>query len=661
MALPPAAVRIALGAGLAAVALVGALLGVRILMAGPSVVFLSDDAPAQWIQLDVERPPLAYGTRHRSAGFHVDFVTTRDRSPGRRALLEFRALHRAEVRLDGRLVYAESPEDVDWRRLRSLDLAPWLEPGEHTLSITVAAEGAPAMLWASSADLSLHTGGGWYGGRDAKLRRPVLAAAEGPRPFAVSREFPHAGIAFLQTLPYLIPIFLVVTLWARRASRDGGAFDAGSGLAASRVRWALIAALCVLALNNIAAVPVRVGMDVNLHMDYVRYLVEHRSIPLATQGGEMMQAPLAYLILAPLYAWLSNIFTEFSVVKLLRIVPMLCGMLQVELCRRAVRAVHPQRQDLQIVGMLLGGLLPVNLYLAQAVANEPLAGVTGGATAVLGLQLAMRAEPPTPRRLLGTGAVFGLALLSKVTAVLLGPPLLAVLAVRSRSWRAGISGAALLFGTAAVVAGWYYLRNLVLMGSPFLGTWNADVGSDWWQEPGYRMAGQFLRFGEALAYPIFAAGVGFWDGLYSTLWADSHLSGIGVKSLAPPWNYSFVTATVWWSLLPTAALAVGVVLAFLPNRGGAGFGGAEATAVRTARLFAVGCVACYLAALLVLNLRVPFYCHAKASYLVATTPCLAVLGVAGFDRFARNRAARAVLFGLLACWATAAYAGYFVL
>jgi len=644
------------GAGLAALA-AGTIFGFRILTAGPGVVFLSDDSPAQWIQLDAEPRPIAYRARQRSAVFKMDFATE---ATAPRALLEFRALHAAEVRLDRRSVYSESPDEGDWRRLRSLDLAPWLEPGEHTLSITVAAVGAPAMLWARSADLSLRSGRSWSAGPNVRRQRPALVAADGPRPFAISREFPHAGIAFLQCLPYLLPIFLVVTFLGLRATRDGSALGSGRGLTSSRVRWALIAAWSVLAVNNLGAVPVRVGMDVSLHMDYVRYLVQHHRIPLATQRGEMMQAPLAYLIMAPFYAWLSDFFSESSVVKLLRVVPMLCGIAQVELCHRAVRAVHPKREDLQIFGTLLGGLLPVNLYLAHAVANEPLAGVTGGATVLLGLQMALRAERPATKALLMTGAVFGLALLSKVTAVLLGPPLLVVVAVRSRRWREAVTGASLLIGTAAVVAGWYYVRNFVLMGSPFLGTWNAAVGSDWWQEPGFRMADQFLRFGEALAYPVFAAGVGFWDGLYSTLWVDGYLSGIASKEMAPPWNYSFMIATAWWSLVPMTALVVGAVRAFVRDRAAAGPVGPEEASGRPARLFAVGCIACYLAALVVLNLRVPFYCVAKSSYLVATTPCLAVLGAAGFDWLGRNRVVRAVFMGLLVCWAVAAYAGYYV-
>ena len=76
---------------------------------------------------------------------------------------------------------------------------------------------------------------------------------------------------------------------------------------------------------------------------------------------------------------------------------------------------------------------------------------------------------------------------------------------------------------------------------------------------------------------------------------------------------------------------------------------------------AAACIACYIAALVYLNLRAPFYCVAKASYLVAATPCLAVLAAAGFDRLTRNPALRPAVYGAFACWAVSVYASFFVL
>jgi hypothetical protein len=402
-------------------------------------------------------------------------------------------------------------------------------------------------------------------------------------------------------------------------------------------------------------------MDVNLHMDYVRYLVAERRIPLATQGGEMLQAPLAYLVFAPFYAWLAPLLSEVHIMKLLRVVTFACGIAQVEIAYRAVRTLYPHREDLQIFGTLLGGLLPVNLTLAQAVANEPMAGLTGAVTVLFGLRIITSSEPPARRTLVATGIVFGLALLSKVTAVLLGPPLFVAVAIRAagrdRRLRRAAIAVAQVFGIAALLAGGYYARNQMLMGSPFLGTWSADVGEPWWQEPGYRTWSQYLRFGEALAYPIYAAGVGLWDGIYSTLWLDGQLSGIAVKRMMPPWNESFLLAGAWLAILPTAAILLGAVRAV---RSPTASEGGERARVRDAERFSVACIACYVGAIVYLNVSAPMYCVAKASYLAATTPCLAVLAASGFDRFTRDRRLRPAVCGGFACWTVGAYAAYFV-
>ena len=76
--------------------------------------------------------------------------------------------------------------------------------------------------------------------------------------------------------------------------------------------------------------------------------------------------------------------------------------------------------------------------------------------------------------------------------------------------------------------------------------------------------------------------------------------------------------------------------------------------------FALGCVAVYVGALLVMFLDVPVYAVGKATYTLGVTPCYALLAVAGFEQVARIRVARAVFQAGLACWAMAAYAAYFV-
>jgi hypothetical protein len=653
----PVDVRITAVAGLAALA---AFFGFQLLKSDLEAVFVEDDALASWIQLDRSRPPIRYITRRHGGVFRLEFDTETVRD---RALLEFRAVYWATVKLDGKIIYGELREEGDWRRSRSVDLAPFLLPGSHTLEILVEATRAPLLLWAHSEDLSIRTGPGWSASPDLRNWRPALIASDGPKPFDVSREFPHAARALLGRLPYLLPIFLLVVAW-NLLPRDSSWPGLKWSVKASQLRWLLIFAWLILAINNAIKVPAYIGMDVGLHMDYVRYLVAHRAIPLATQGGEMMQAPLAYMILAPLYAWLSPMLDDDVVVKALRVLPLACGIAQVEICHRAVRTVYPQREDLQAIGTALGGLMPVNLYLSQSVANEPLAGVTGGIVVLLALRTLMHANEPERTTRLLIGLALGFALLSKVTALLLVPPLLVVLVLvgveRGGSLRRSLGGVCEVLAVAALVAGWYYLRNAVLMGSPFRGTWDAEVGMDWWQEPGYRTADQLLRFGEALAFPVFSAVVGLWDGLYSTLWMDGYLSGMATRKSAPPWNFNFMLSGAWLALLPAGALALGVLRSLLRPTNVEAAQGVDSVNARRSQRFAVACVGLYMLALIGIFVEVPVYCVAKSSYLVAALPCLAVIGAAGFDWLTRNRALRPLVLGMLVCWAFSAYASYFV-
>jgi hypothetical protein len=45
----------------------------------------------------------------------------------------------------------------------------------------------------------------------------------------------------------------------------------------------------------------------------------------------------------------------------------------------------------------------------------------------------------------------------------------------------------------------------------------------------------------------------------------------------------------------------------------------------------------------------------KASYMLSTVPCLALLAAAGLERPMAHRRARAVVAGVLTCWASTSY------
>ena len=77
-------------------------------------------------------------------------------------------------------------------------------------------------------------------------------------------------------------------------------------------------------------------------------------------------------------------------------------------------------------------------------------------------------------------------------------------------------------------------------------------------------------------------------------------------------------------------------------------------------MFAVFCVNVYISAILYLFLIIPIYSTAKATYTLGVIPCYAVLSAAGFDVLIRGPLRRAIVFGVIACWAVGAYLAYFV-
>jgi hypothetical protein len=82
--------------------------------------------------------------------------------------------------------------------------------------------------------------------------------------------------------------------------------------------------------------------------------------------------------------------------------------------------------------------------------------------------------------------------------------------------------------------------------------------------------------------------------------------------------------------------------------------------VRDSLRIATLTIGCFIAAILYVYLRLPIFSCAKASYMLGATPCLGLLAAAGFDCVPFSRWMRAIILGMIVCWAVTAYATYFV-
>jgi succinate dehydrogenase hydrophobic anchor subunit len=308
--------------------------------------------------------------------------------------------------------------------------------------------------------------------------------------------------------------------------------------------------------------------------------------------------------------------------------------------------------------MVVGGLLPMNVYMSQVVGTEPLAGLFSGLVIVMVLRSLRSSQAHSRAFFLLMGLFLGLSILTKVTAVLLVPSVIFFLAYTLSVKRESTTTSAkmiagrvgLVMSLAVLVCGWYYLRNWIELGQFFVGGWEHSQKAVWWQEPGYRTLKQFVTYGPSLFYPVYSGVMGLWDSLYSTMWADGFLSGIGEYEGAPPWNYGFMLSSVWLSIFPSALIIIGIIGALLnPER-----------SLRKGQLFAVSCVAVYFLAIIYLFLIVPIYSAGKATYTLGLIPCYAVLFAYGFDILTRSALTKALLQGIIGCWGVNAFLTYWV-
>ncbi len=632
--------------------LIFVLAGIAVKMFARDIPFLYPERGAAWIY--IERPFILEAQREAErVSYRKNFTVETGSS---RAALVVRSLGSSEVYLDGRQLVPVKSEASKWKSVGIFALEGFLSQGRHEILIRVSNKSGPAVLLAYSEPIKLFTGTDWQASYDELLWTRAAPADKKKETPELSGHFVTADKSLVSLLKLYAPLFLVVFFLTMIAVSPAGlgekvrrAVPTPSGM-----RWLLILLWAILAINNILKIYLDIGMDVQQHYEYIEYVARLGRIPLAPEGWQMFQSPFYYLISAALWLFpLSRWFDTQTAMLLLRIVPLLCGLLQIEIAYRATKAVFPQRHDLQIWGTVIGGLLPMNLYISQVVGNEPLSGLLSAWAVIMGFILLTTEREVLPESYIFLlGLALGLSLLTKVTAVLLILPSVVILAYvlreRGRSFRYISLRVFIMISVIALVSGWYYLRNWIELGRPFVGGWESTF---WWQDPGYRTIADFLSFGRSLTAPIYSSVQGFWDSIYSTLWLDGGLSGTGVYKYRPPWHYDFMLSEALLSLVPSAGMLIGILMTI----------GRPFRREYRAQLFSVICVGIYFAALLYMYLTVPVYSTAKATYTLGLIPCYAVLSVTGLDLLSRSRLTRAAVNGCLACWAVAAYRAYFVL
>ena len=630
----------------------------------PGVFLLSDDVHAKWIrrgrpfemrahyQLD---PQDKKKFEPIQVAFRYQFDLPKTVSRGR---LNLQAFRQCQVWLDAdprtSAAFFTSERDLgEWKQEYDIQL-PDLTLGRHEIWVVALNRGAYPAIKVSCEQLGIHTNPDWettVNGRE--WTQAVLTSDNTTDLGPLLDDYPSVAKSFRLLWPWLAGVFGLTFLCCYMSFPQRENPNCWT-LSPSIFRWGLVGLWLLMAINNIGRVSWTIGFDISEHINYVKFISERGKLPLATDGWQMFQSPLIYAVAAPFYTMFAKNLGPEQLVKLLRFLPLLCGLAQIEICFRAGRVVFPERRDLQVVVTMVGGLMPMNIYMSQAFCNEPLAACLSSLVLLFCFSLIIDPDRThTFRYFVLMGFVWGVALLAKVTPILLSPLILTTIFMSARKtnrWvQSGIVRVSTVFTTSLLIAGWYYIRNWVMLGKPFVGGWDPAIGIPWWQDPGYRTWSQINSFGKALHQPVYSGLQSFWDGFYSSMWTDGFTSGLIGPPASIPWNVSWMTIGAWLALIPLGCIFAGFVTAWNRNF----------YASRNCLIFSAAAVVMYVSAVLDLYIHVPVYSQVKASYTLGILPCYAILAGAGAEPMLRIRWLHASFFAALSCWAVAALIAYF--
>jgi tetratricopeptide (TPR) repeat protein len=613
----------------------------------PAINFLPRDRRAEWIVFPAAIDARAHWFSSLDATFRHEFVLM-DRPAI--AHLSMRAMRRAEVKING--VAVRFPPNRNWKKIVTSEVAEQLQPGTNVVEARVFNHNGPPALWlALTTDhVSLRTDQSWetsFAGsswRHAALASQAKTPGRGNSLADSQRTFD----AFKKIWPLWLVLIAIASVVA---------FLWNVSFKQSAPRWReqilplVLAGLWLLLFwNNGRLLPFHRGFDSTEHLNYINYIQRHRSLPLPTEGWEMYQPPLYYVIAAASLSLCHLSVDDEMSVSVLRWLEALLGIAQFVLIFFSLRLLLPVRAV--FIGVLLAAFLPMQLYMAHYVTNEVLTAVLATMALYLCLRL-LRSNAPRASQFAWLGFSLGAAMLTKATGILLLPVVIAAIVGRLVYARAPIGASlrnlGLLLAVCFAVCGWHYARIWLRFGTPLVGNWDVVSGFTWWQDPGYRTMADYLRFGPSLVHPFFSGFAGFSDGIYSTLWGDG-LCG-GVSSLAFAWNQQLMVAGYLWALIPTALIFIGAVVAIV-----------QFIRKPSSELFVLlGFSAVIVLGLIFMTLKVPSYAQVKAFYGLSVLTPLCFFGALGWQTLTRrSERLRSVLNALILVWAINSFATYWI-
>lgn len=299
-------------------------------------VFLIDDRPARWIMLDRELSLKQLPDKSLTTVFAAAFELAESVPE---SVARLGATGGVELLIDGQVVLAKQYAGAgvaDWSEVT----LPALAAGEHELMIAVTRADGPLLASFHAPSLALYTSRNWQAWRPGQAMGRVRFASDRAW-LSIQQQSPSVWQSFgwPALLLLLASVAAGYACFFRRA-RDSS-LDA---LLLQRLRWAFHGAWLLLAALSFVYLPPTVrGFDYPAHIAYIQFIAEQGALPLAPDGWQMFQAPLFYLFGAVVYQT-GLLFGDIQfAADLVRLIPLACGLVHIEVAFRLARLLFPQR------------------------------------------------------------------------------------------------------------------------------------------------------------------------------------------------------------------------------------------------------------------------------------------------------------------------------
>lgn len=260
----------------------------------------------------------------------------------------------------------------------------------------------------------------------------------------------------------------------------------------------ILIAYVLLAVAFSLVNPLFESPDEFFHYEYVRHIVDHRDLPVMQEGrlSEFYQPPLYYGLGALLVAGIpvgplkvelnpfwghdpyrfgvdnKNLFVHTDseafpyrshalAAHLLRVYSIVLGAVTVLIWHAALRDVFGP-SAVVFSAIAIAALNPQFLFISSSISNDNLIVLIGAA--LMGWSIRTVRLGLTWPRALALAVLLAAALLTKLSVAALAVVPLCVLLAAGKTWRRRLAALATVGAAAAVIGGWWLLRNTALYG-----------------------------------------------------------------------------------------------------------------------------------------------------------------------------------------------------